>query len=263
MQITDSKVKFVKDGNIYTLLQKDENSKIKFYNDDGVINIATKQEVIDNLPNITYLDTIKIYYYLNGECVQLAVKEDIEMPNVYSLQFNNNDQFEVTRNIMRYARFSTIASLNVEKTDSFIYYNDKNTDIKYDSNVCIAYENGIALDTEATDEVQAIIDCASDTEVVTQYINQDPLTGAMLSITDLDVTKTIYNITENIDDGSYTLNEYAIQDPLLGSKISTVSLDVTKMTYDLSGDVSSDYTLNNSTIQTFYSTLSYVEVEAE
>ena len=65
MNITDSKIRFMKDGNIYTLLQKDENSKIKFRDGDGVINIATKQEVIENLPYITYHDTVKIYYYLN------------------------------------------------------------------------------------------------------------------------------------------------------------------------------------------------------
>ena len=263
MNITDSKVKFIKDGNIYTLLQKDENSKIKFHYDDSVINIVTKQEVLNNLPNISYNDTIKIYYYLNGTCVQLAVKEDIEYPNTYELVFNNQDGFETSSNIKRDNNFTTIALLNVSKKSRSVDYNVANVELIYDS-TCTAYEESIILSTRTTDETMNIIDHTTETELVSKAITQDSLLGSTLSITDLDVAKTTYELTENIDNGTYTLNNYSIQDSLLGAIVTTVDLDVTNATYDLTGDANvDDYTLENTTIQSFYSTLSYTEVEAE
>ena len=223
MNITDSKIKFMKNGNIYTLLQKDEDGKVKFKYNDTTINIATKDEVIENLPHISYLDTVKIYYYLNGECIQLAVKEDVEHPSVYSLDFNNENEFENTPSVAMFRSFAAIRSLNVEKINNNIEYNTNNEFI-YDDTICEAYENGIILQTRDTDQVSSVINLAKETEINTKNIYQDSLTGMTIETVDLDVTRQVYNLTKE----------------------------------GASGD---EYTFNNAMSQTYFSGLSYTEVE--
>lgn len=177
MNITDSKVRFMKDGNIYTLLQKDEDGRIKLHYKGNVINIVTKQEVLDNLQNINYKDTIKIGCYLNGELIQLAVKEDIEyLYNTYKLPLNN-----------------------------------KNTEIVYDAEVCVANDENITLITITTDEVLNTVNYNTNTELIFNNATQDPSIGSMLSIADLDQTKVSYDLSNESIDENYSLNNTTTQ----------------------------------------------------
>ena len=211
MNITDSKIKFMKDGNIYTLLQKDEDSKVKFNYKKTTINIATKEDVLENLPNISYLDTIKIYYYLNGECIQLAVKEDVEYPNVYSLEFNNENEFENTQSVAMFRSFASVRSLNVEKVSDTITYNNTNKDLVFDDKIYEAYEKGIILQTRATDQVSSVIKLTNETEIETNNTFQDPLLGITIDTINLDVTRQVYNLTKGANGDESTFNNAASQ----------------------------------------------------
>jgi hypothetical protein len=93
MNISKSKVKFFKGGNLYTLIEQDAPSKIHIKVNGTVINLASKADVIANLPdNTVYKDTANIYYYVNGAYVQLGVYENIKQDaKVYELIYNNQD----------------------------------------------------------------------------------------------------------------------------------------------------------------------------
>ena len=257
MNITDSKIRFMKDGNIYTLLQKDENSKIKFRDGDGVINIATKQEVIENLPYITYHDTVKIYYYLNGECVQLAVKEDVEYPNIYELSFISENEFETTDNVRSTKRFTTIKPLNLEKTYTYVTYNNESTEFTCDEN-CKINNNVVSLATRDTEIISAVIDHTDDeTELTLNNITRNSYSGSMLTSSVISILKYAYDLTN--DKTESTLNN-AIR-TLSGCKLAPIVMDVTHKTYYLTKENASDFTVNNAAIQDYYGTLSYNEVE--
>lgn len=223
MNITTSKIKFMKGGNIYTLLQKDEDSVIKFHYNGNVINIVTKQEVLDNLPNLTYNDTAKIFYYLNGELIQLAVEEDIEYFNTYELIFNNNDSFVTSDNINRDNSFTTLSLFNIEKISDSINYNNSNIELKYDDTICISNASNISLLTRATDETPNILNLRTNPELSLIDTVQDSLAGCKLDVLELDITKIINKVTE--------------------------------------ATVAENYTLNNAKAQTYYITLPYTEVE--
>ena len=170
MNITDSKVKFMFNGNLYTLLEKDEDGDIKIHGS----NIVTKQEVLDNSPSITYKDTVKIYYHLNGKNIQLAVKEDIEYSNLHTVLFNN-----------------------------------KNVDIDYDNSICAVNDNNITLITNLADEIMHTIDHRAETQLVSNSIYKDSLIGNTLSMVNLDVVKFMHEfISSNTE--NYKLDNSAI-----------------------------------------------------
>lgn len=192
MNITDTKIKIKKGDTIYTLLQKDEDSKIKIKYKDNIINIATKQDILNNTPNVFYKDSIKIYARINGVFVQLAVKEDIEYFDTYVLSLNN-----------------------------------KNNEIVYDVDTCISSDNNISLKANTTmDEDVYNIDYKTETELNFASAMQYSLIGGLLSIRSLDPTKNIYSLHSN-------------------------------------NPTNTDYTLNNISMQSHYSTLLYEKMEVE
>lgn len=172
MNITDSKIKFMKDGNMYTLLKKDEDGAVKIHYNGNIENILTKQDLIDNMPGILYKDNIKIYMRKNDELIQLAVKEDIE---------------------------------NI--TDAYIIeYNNSNDEIIYDPGVCIANDDSISLTSISVSEEIEKINTKSETKLSLNNTAQDKLFGIELAGIDLDDTNAVYNLSTNIDE-NYTVNK--------------------------------------------------------
>lgn len=208
MNITKSKVGFMKGGNLYTLLQKDENSKIKFYYDNGFINVATKDEVLANLQGISYKDEVKIYYYLNGTCVQLAVSEDIVYDNVYTLEFNDQEGFENTTNVQRDSNFTTISPLNVEKKVETIDYNNTNAELTYDS-TCTAHTYHIDLSVRIANILQTSIDYTAETELAYNKTIQDNQNGSELVSIELDIAQGNLELIEG-NEVNFTLNNTVI-----------------------------------------------------
>ena len=131
MYITASQAKIKIGDKLYTFLQKDEDSKIKFHLDNDDINLVTKEEVLDNIEDATYKDTFKAWYHVNGTLIQLAFKEEVVVPNTYELIFNKQEGFETTDNLTRDTYFTTAKVLNVAKSLRYIEYNKWNTDLIY------------------------------------------------------------------------------------------------------------------------------------
>ena len=110
MNISRSKVKFMQDGELYTFLQKDEDSGLRFYHDGEYINLVTKNEVLINMPDVTYLNNHRIFYYLHGQCIQLAVYEDITGGS-HTITFNNESTLEDNTKVTTYNNFKAVVKL--------------------------------------------------------------------------------------------------------------------------------------------------------
>lgn len=191
MNITKSNIHIMLNDKIYTLLQKDEDSKIKFKYNNNIINIATKDDVIENMNHINYKDEIKIYYYLYEQYIQLAVYEDIIEYKCHEISFNNIEH----DNIQHDDNFTTIKQLNVRhiiKNIDFSINNETNN---------INTDGGIKLKTNDTSIEQHIIDYCNDTELVqSSNINQHQLgLGCTFTKTSLNIVRTIFDLTSPND----------------------------------------------------------------
>ena len=190
MNISRSKVKFMQDGELYTFLQKDEDSGLRFYYNGGYINLVTKNEVLENMPDVTYLNNHRIFYYLHGQCIQLAVYEDI-IGGAYTLTFNNESTLENNTKVTTYNEFTTALKLDVEKTTTTIDFTNNNSDL-----TCNEYtettEVGSAIKIVTTEHITVDIDTTDDSIVSCV----DTKTGRLLPTS---VTYTIETLSYEID----------------------------------------------------------------
>ena len=184
MNISRSKVKFMQDGELYTFLQKDEDSGLRFYYDGGYINLVTKNEVLENMPDVTYLNNHRIFYYLHGQCIQLAVYEDITGGS-HTITFNNQDTLENNNKVTTYNNFTTALKLDVEKTTTTIDYTNNNNGLICNERA-EALEVGSVIKIVATEYTTVDIDITDDSIVSCV----DTKTGALLP------TSTIYTVEE-------------------------------------------------------------------
>lgn len=145
MNISRSKVKFMQDGKLYTFLQKDEDSGLRFYHDGEYINLVTKNEVLINMPDVTYLNNHRIFYYLHGQCIQLAVYEDIT-GGAYTITFNNENTLENNGHVTTHDKFTTGLDLGVKKVNVDIEYNEHNNGLLYNEYI-LTNENSMTSKT--------------------------------------------------------------------------------------------------------------------
>ena len=190
MNISRSKVKFMQDGELYTFLQKDEDSGLRFYHDGEYINLVTKNEVLENMPDVTYLNNHRIFYYLHGQCIQLAVYEDI-IGGSHTITFNNQDILENNNNVTTYNEFTTALKLDVEKSMTTIGFTNNNSDL-----TCNEYaettEVGSVIEIVTTE--YAIVDIDTTDDSIVSCV--DVKTGALLSTS---VTYTIETLSYEVD----------------------------------------------------------------
>ena len=190
MNISRSKVKFMQDGKLYTFLQKDEDSGLRFYHDGEYINLVTKNEVLENMPDVTYLNNHRIFYYLHGQCIQLAVYEDI-IGGSHTITFNNQDILENNNNVTTYNEFTTALKLDVEKSMTTIGFTNNNSDL-----TCNEYaettEVGSVIEIVTTE--YAIVDIDTTDDSIVSCV--DVKTGALLSTS---VTYTIETLSYEVD----------------------------------------------------------------
>ena len=190
MNISRSKVKFMQDGELYTFLQKDEDSGLRFYHDGEYINLVTKNEVLENMPDVTYLNRHRIFYYLHGQCIQLAVYEDI-IGGSHTITFNNQDILENNNNVTTYNEFTTALKLDVEKSMTTIGFTNNNSDL-----TCNEYaettEVGSVIEIVTTE--YAIVDIDTTDDSIVSCV--DVKTGALLSTS---VTYTIETLSYEVD----------------------------------------------------------------
>ena len=184
MNISRSKVRFMQDGKVYTFLQKDEDSGLRFYYDGEYINLVTKNEVLINMPDVTYLNNHRIFYYLHGQCIQLAVYEDI-IGGSHTITFNNESTLENNTKVTTYNNFTTALKLDVEKTMATVDFTNNNSDL-----TCNEYaettEVGSVIEIVATEYTTVDIDTTDDSIVSCV----DTKTGALLP------TSTTYTVEE-------------------------------------------------------------------
>ena len=190
MNISRSKVRFMQDGKVYTFLQKDEDSGLRFYYDGGYINLVTKNEVLLNMPDVTYLNNHRIFYYLHGQCIQLAVYEDI-IGGSHTITFNNESTLENNGVVTTYDEFTTALKLDVEKTTTTIDVTNNNSDL-----TCNKYaettEIGSVIKVVATEYTLVDIDTTDDS--IVSCVNTK--TGGLTSTS---VTYTVETLSYEID----------------------------------------------------------------
>ena len=190
MNISRSKVKFMQDGELYTFLQKDEDSGLRFYHDGEYIILVTKNEVLENMPDVTYLNRHRIFYYLHGQCIQLAVYEDI-IGGLHTITFNNESTLENNTKVTTYNNFTTALKLDVEKTTTTIDFTNSNSDL-----TCNEYaettEVGSVIEIVATEYTTVDID-TTDNSIVSCV---DTKTGGLISTS---VTYVVEELNYKID----------------------------------------------------------------
>ena len=190
MNISRSKVKFMQDGELYTFLQKDEDSGLRFYHDGEYINLVTKNEVLENMPDVTYLNQHRIFYYLHGQCIQLAVYEDI-IGGSHTITFNNQDILEIKTKVTTYNNFTTALKLDVEKTTVIIDFTNNNSDLTGDA-YAETTEVGSVIKIVATEYTTVDIDTTDDSIVLCV----DTKTGTLLPTS---VTYVVEELNYKID----------------------------------------------------------------
>ena len=211
MNISRSKVRFMQDGKVYTFLQKDEDSGLRFYYDGEYINLVTKNEVLINMPDVTYLNNHRIFYYLHGQCIQLAVYEDI-IGGSYTLTFNNAPTLENNTKVTTYDNFTTALKLDVIKTNATIDYTDNNTHLTLND-----YVEPISVGTNIK-------------LVTTEYIITDiDMTGIDVTNTNAKVGKLLSkNATYTVIELEYSTNtesNYTLTETESTSSSITLSVD--------------------------------------
>ena len=174
MNISRSKVKFMQDGKLYTFLQKDEDSGLRFYHDGEYINLVTKNEVLINMPDVTYLNNHRIFYYLHGQCIQLAVYEDITGGS-HTITFNNESTLENNTKVTTYNNFTTALKLDVDKTTTTIDYTNNNNGLICNERAEVL-ELGSVIKVVTTEYTVGTIDMKDD-NIVTCV---DTKTGTLL-----------------------------------------------------------------------------------
>ena len=190
MNISRSKVKFMQDGELYTFLQKDEDSGLRFYHDGEYINLVTKNEVLENMPDVTYLNQHRIFYYLHGQCIQLAVYEDITGGS-HTITFNNQDILENNTKVTTYNEFTTALKLDVEKSTTTIDFTNNNSDLT-GNEYLEALEVGSVIKIVATEYTTVDIDITDDSIVSCV----DTKTGTLLPTS---VTYVVEELNYKID----------------------------------------------------------------
>ena len=197
MNISKSKVKFFKGGNLYTLIEQDTPSKIHIKVNGVVINLASRADTIANLPdNTLYKDTTKIYYYVNGEYVQLGVYENIKQDaKVYELVYNNQDGLTATGAIKRDGNFSCLKESNITRLAQVIEYNDSNQNFIIDPENFIEYKaNNVNIAPRDTELARVIIDLTSSKDVSYNNTVQDSNLGSELSSFNVEFARNTINL---------------------------------------------------------------------
>ena len=247
MNITKSNIHIMLNDKIYTLLQKDEDSKIKFKYNDNIINIATKDDVIENMNHIDYKDEIKIYYYLYEQYIQLAIYEDIIEYKCQEISFNNIEY----DNIQHDDNFTTIKQLNVRhiiKNIDFSINNETNN---------INTDGGIKLKTKDTIIERHIIDYCNDTELVSSDNTNQSSLGCTLLNSSMNIERHIVdycNDTELVQ--SSNINQHQLG---LGCTFTNTSLDIVRTIFDLTSP--NDLDKNNTMVDLVNTSLIWEEVE--
>lgn len=197
MNISKSKVKFFKGGNLYTLIEQDTPSKIHIKVNGTVINLASKADVIANLPdNTVYKDTANIYYYVNGAYVQLGVYENIKQDaKVYELIYNNQDGLTATGAIERDGNFSRLKESNITRLAQIIEYNDSNQNFIIDPENSIEYKaNNVNIAPRDTELARVIIDLTSNQNISYNNTVQDSNLGSKLSSFNVEFARNTINL---------------------------------------------------------------------
>ena len=194
MNISRSKVKFMQDGELYTFLQKDEDSGLRFYHDGEYINLVTKNEVLINMPDVTYLNNHRIFYYLHGQCIQLAVYEDI-IGGSHTITFNNESTLENNTKVTTYNNFTTALKLDVEKTTTTIDYTNNNNGLICNERA-EALEVGSVIKVVTTEYATVDIDTTDDSIVSCV----DTKTGGLMPTSVTYIVETLSCEIDNKDD---------------------------------------------------------------
>ena len=218
MNISRSKVKFMQDGKLYTFLQKDEDSGLRFYHDGEYINLVTKNEVLLNMPDVTYLNQHRIFYYLHGQCIQLAVYEDITGGS-HTITFNNQDILENNTKVTTYNEFTTALKLDVEKSMTTIDFTNNNSDLTCNERA-EAFEIGSVIKVVTTEYATVDIDITDDSIVSCV----DTKTGTLLPTCVTYIVEELSYKIDNKDDYIFIDTE--------PTEYSTILLSSGEITYN-------------------------------
>ena len=251
MIITESNAKLKVGDNLYTFLQKDEDSKIKLYLDGEDINLVTKEEVLDNIEDATYKDTFKAWYCINGNLIQVAFKEEVEVPKYYELIFNKQEGFKTTENLYRDSQFTTTKVLNVETSLRYIECNEGNIDLVYnDKNIFSINKNNITLNEVDTKSSLYTINLITETQLthnnVEINVKEDDIGVELLSIK----TKAKERIIDYINETEFIYNnaEINVKENKAGAELSSEKIKVINHKHLINYDDEEKFTCDNAEI---------------
>ena len=232
MIISESKAKIKIGDTLYTFIQKDEDSQFKFYYDNNHINLATKDEVIANHPDVIYRDNIKAYYKYNNKLIQLALKENFDFPQHYELLFNSQEGFVRTNNIESDEHFTTAKVLNVSRSFNIIEYNKFNSDIiPNDINTFKTTEDLTLLAEKITTPTQHVIDFTTETELIYDNLDiADSTRGCHLHGSVMKPNQKILDFTTETE---LTCNNLDTIDPVKGYHLQAIEASPSRKSLDL------------------------------
>lgn len=251
MVITESKAKMKIGDKYFTLMQKDEESQFKFHFDGGYINLATKDEVIANHPDVIYKGNVKGFYKANGKLIQLAFKENFDFPQHYELLFNSQEGFIRTSNIESDEYFTTAKILNVSRSIKMIEYNKFNSDIiPNDINTFKTTEDLTLLAEKITTPNQKILDLTVETELIYDNLDiADSTRGCHLHGSAMKPNQKILDLTVETE---FTCNNLDVTDEMKGRYLQSLKVSPSRKSLDLRlEETCENITLTNTTRDDF------------
>ena len=232
MIISESKAKIKIGDKLYTFMQKNEDSQFKFYYDNNHINLATKDEVIANHPDIIYRDNIKAYYKYNNKLIQLALKENFDFPQHYELLFNSQEGFIRISNIESDEYFTTAKILNISRSIKMIEYNKFNSDIILnDINTFKTTEDLTLLAEKVTTPNKKILDLRTETELIYDNLDiADTARGCDLHGSAMKPNRKILDLRTETE---FTYNNLNTIDHARGCYLQSIKTSPTRKSLDL------------------------------
>ena len=251
MVITESKAKMKIGDKYFTFMQKDEDSQFKFHFDGGYINLATKDEVLANHPDVIYKNNVKGFYKANGKLIQLAFKENFDFPQHYELLFNSQEGFVRTDNIESDEYFTTAKVLNVSRSFNMIEYNKFNSDIiPNDINTFKITDDLTMLAEKITTPNRKTLDLTVETEFTYNNLDiADSTRGCYLHGSAMKPNQKILDFTTETE---FTYNNLDITDSTRGCHLQSIKTSPARKSLDLRlEETCENITLTNTTRDNF------------
>lgn len=201
MLLDDDFVKFSLNDKLYTLqLTDNPEMKLKIKKGRNTYYVATKDEMIAGLTSTQeYIEIVKIFYYIDGELIQLGVKENISELKVETIDYTIDD-FVITDKIKVSKVGSFIRENNIGLNVFILDYNKYCLD-DFSTEYIEPKESGMA--PSVTDKIVSIerdiININDSTMFNLENISIDRYGGKISASVTADVIRTIidYNTVDN------------------------------------------------------------------